>query len=135
MTLIQEPVFSIVVLVARVCLSAVFLVSGIHKALWYDKAVEEFKLARVPLIPVTLPLVIALHTIGSLCIIIGVFVAEAAFSLSIFTVFTTLWVFPFWRRTGTERLIQSRIAMANLSFAGGLLLLSVSSPGRFVLFM
>jgi putative oxidoreductase len=135
MTLMQEPVFSTIVLLARICLCAVFLVSGIHKAFWYGKAVEEFKLASIPLIPLTLPLVIALHITAGICILVGVYVAQAALILSIFTVLTTLWVFPFWRRTGTERLIQSRIAMANLALAGGLLLLSVSSPGQYILFM
>ena len=113
----------------------VFLVSGIHKALWFAKAVEEFKLASIPFIPLTLPLVIALHIIGGICILIGVYVAQAALILSVFTVLTTLWVFPFWRRSGTERLVQSRIAMANLGLAGGLLLLCVSDPGQYILFM
>lgn len=134
MILTEEPVFSMVLLIARICLSAVFIVSGIHKALWYAKAVEEFKLASVPFIPLTLPLVIALHITAGICILVGIFAAEAALILSLFTVLTTVWVFPFWRRSGTERLVQSRIALANFGLAGGLLLLSASNPGQFVLF-
>ena len=131
---IQEPFYSMLVLVARIGLSAVFLVSGVHKLLWYAKAIEEFKVAAVPFVSITLPLIIALHLLGSVCILAGFFVAEAALSLFVFMIMATVWVFPFWRRSGEERLIQSRIALANFGVAGGLLLLSATGPGQFVLF-
>ena len=131
MIVIQEPVFSILVLIARFFLSAVFLVSGIHKMTWYAKAVEEFRLAAVPLIQISLPATIALHIIASVCILAGIFTQEAALSLAVFTVVATLWVFPFWQRTGPARLEQSRIAMANLGLVGGLLMLVASGPGQF----
>ena len=133
MTPINEPIFSILALVARMCMAAVFLISGVHKTLWYSKAIEEFKVASVPLIPVTLPVTIALHVVASVCILGGVYVAEAALSLAVFTVVATIWVFPFWRHSGAERLDQSRIALANLGLAGGLLLLCVSGPGQYAL--
>ena len=41
---IEEPLASWILLVARVCLASVFLVSGVHKAVWYKKAVAEFNL-------------------------------------------------------------------------------------------
>ncbi len=132
MTSIQEPVFSVVVLIARACLSAVFLVSGIHKALWYTKAIKEFKVAAIPLISVTLPLTIALHIIASLCIFSGVFVSEAALSLALFTLAVTLWVHRFWKHSGSLRLDLSRVALVNLGLVGGLLLLAASGPGQFV---
>ena len=130
---IDEPTFSLLVLAARICLATVFLVSGIHKALWLSRAIEEFKVASVPLISVTLPATIALHIVASVCILAGVFIAEAALSLAVFTVAATLWVFPFWRHSGAERLDQSRIALANLGLAGGLLLLYAGGPGHYVL--
>jgi len=132
---IQEPFLSLLLLVARIGLSTVFLVSGVHKALWHAKAIEEFKLASVPLIQITLPLTIILHFVASVCILFGFFVAEAAMSLFVFTIVATLWVFPFWRHSGEERLIQSRIALANFGLAGGLLLLIVSGTGHYALFL
>lgn len=131
---IQEPDYSAVVVVARVCLGAVFLVSGIHKAMWYTKAAEEFEHAAVPLITFTLPLTIVLHIIASVCILGGVFVSEAALSLAAFTVLATLRVHRFWQLQGSEWLEQSRNALANLGLIGGLLLLAASGPGRFSLF-
>jgi putative oxidoreductase len=131
---LQEPGFSVLVLIARAFLSVVFLVSGIHKALWYTKAVEEFKKAAVPLIQFTLPATIVLHLVASISILSGVFVMEAALSLAVFTLAATLWVFPFWRSSGSARLEQSRIALANLGVAGGLLILVATGPGQYVLF-
>ena len=133
MIVIQEPVSSILVLIARTFLSAVFLVSGIHKVIWYTKAIKEFKKAAVPLIQFSLPATIALHIMASICILGGVFTQEAALCLVVFTVAATLWVFPFWQRSGPARLEQSRIAMANLGLVGGLLMLVASGPGRFAL--
>ena len=47
--IIEEPWVSWLVLLARICLAGVFLVSGVHKALWYQKAVAEFQMARFPM--------------------------------------------------------------------------------------
>jgi putative oxidoreductase len=134
MSTMQEPAFSILVLIARILLSAVFLVSGIHKALWYSKAIEEFKTAAVPLIQFMLPATIILHIGASICILVGVFVIEAASGLIVFTMAATFWVFPFWRSSGSARLEQSRIALANLGVTGGLLILVATGPGQYVLF-
>ncbi len=131
--MVQEPEYSLIVLIARVLLTMVFLVSGIHKTWWYAKAVEEFKQASVPLIPVSLPLTIVLHIIASLCIISGVFVEGAAVLLALFTLVTTLWVFRFWNKTGLERLQQSRAAITNLGLIGGLLLLVATGSGQYVI--
>jgi len=60
-------------LIARVCIATPFLVSGVHKAVWYRKAAAEFRDAAVPLIAVTLPATILLHILGSLCLIADVY--------------------------------------------------------------
>ena len=86
---IEEPLASWILLVARVCLASVFLVSGVHKAVWYKQAVAEFQLAKAPLVSVTLPATIALHLAGSLCLIAGVFTTEVALVLAAFTLLAT----------------------------------------------
>ena len=122
------------VLLARVCLSTLFLVSGIHKSLWYSRAVEEFTESCVPMVRVTLPLVIVLHLLAPMCILLGVYVTPAALSLAIFLVGATLMVHTFWSSQSPERLIQSRNATANLAIIGGLLLLVATGPGKYTLF-
>jgi len=130
---LQEPLFSIFVLLARFLLSSVFLVSGIHKAGWYSKADQEFRRSSVPLVPLVLPATIALHLVGSICIILGIFITEAALSLAVFTLAATLWVHRFWQHTGDERLDLSRNVLANLGVVGGLILLAATGPGKYVL--
>ena len=133
MTPLQDPYFSMLVLLARVCLSTLFLVSGIHKALWYPRAFQEFTESSVPMVGVTLPLVIVLHLLASICILLGVFVTPAALSLAVFLIGATVLVHTFWSQS-PERLIQSRNAAANLAIIGGLLLLVGTGPGKYTLF-
>jgi len=130
---VEEPLASWVLLVARVCLASVFLVSGVHKAVCYKHAVAEFHLAKVPLVSVTLPAIIALHLIGSLCLIFGVFTAEVALVLAAFTLLATERAHGFWRYDGSARLDRSRIALANLGLIGGLLALAVTGSGNLAL--
>ena len=133
MSEIAEPLLSWLILLARFSLAAVFLVSGIHKALYYRKAAEEFHRAGIGLVGLTLPLTIALHVLASLAIVAGVYVVEAALLLALFTLVATLQVHRFCSATGEERLEQSRIALAHLAIIGGLLMLAAMGPGRFAL--
>lgn len=130
---IEEPLASWVLLFARVSLAAVFFVSGVHKGIWYGKAVEEFRRAGIPIIGLSLPATIALHLTASLCLVLGIYTVEAALLLAGFTVIATLRVHAFWRFEGTMRLDRSRIALGNLGVIGGLLVLATTGPGHFVL--
>lgn len=130
---IEEPLASWMIFTARLCLAGVFLVSGIHKGIWYSKAEQEFRDAGVRAIAFWLPMTIALHLLAPLALISGVYAREAALGLAVFTVVSTVTVHCFWRMSGQERLARSRIAMAHLAVVGGLLLLAAVGPGRIVL--
>jgi len=116
-------------LVARILIASVFLVSGIHKALYYQKAKAEFQRENIPFIKVTLPATITLHIMASVCIIAGWHTGEAAFALVAFTALASLKVHAFWRLPREEQLGRSRIFFANVSIIGGLLLLGSVGPG------
>jgi len=129
MITIDSSLAAWLMLAARICLSAVYLVSGVHKSIWYAEAAEEFRQARIPLVNVALPLTIALHLIAPICLILGVFVSEAAVALALFTLIATVLVHDFWNMEGAQRLDRSRVALANLGLIGGLLLLAAVGPG------
>jgi len=119
----------ILMLAARVCLALVFLVSGLHKAIWYQKAIQEFEHDAIPAISLILPGTIVLHLLGSLCLIVGYQTRTAASLLAIFTVVATLKVHAYWRLPDEEQLGRSRSFTANLAIIGGLLLLTAVGPG------
>jgi putative oxidoreductase len=127
--LIEDAMGSWLLLVGRIALASVFLVSGIHKAFWYPKAVEEFKFDRIPWIPLALPATIVLHLLGSICLIVGYQTQIAALLLAVFTALATLKVHAFWRLPEAEQLVRSRVANANLGVVGGLLVLAAAGPG------
>jgi len=133
MSLIEEPLLSIAILLARICLAAVFLVSGIHKAIWFSKSLEEFRHARVPLVHFSVTATIVLHLLASLGLLTGILVMESAIALAAFTLLATIRVHDFWNRGGRERLISSRNALANLAVIGGLILLAATGPGELTL--
>jgi putative oxidoreductase len=127
---LSESLASWLYLAGRIGLAAVFLVSAVHKAVWYGRAVEEFQHAGIPLIPIALPVTIVLHTFAPVAIIAGVYVVEAALALSVFTVVATVKVHNFWAMQGEQRLVISRVAMANFAVAGGLLVVAAIASGK-----
>jgi putative oxidoreductase len=130
---IDQPLASWVLLFARICLSLVFLFSCVHKTIWYQSAVDEFRMANVPIINVTLPATIALQFGGSIGLVFGLYVTEFALALALFTLLATERAHGFWRFAGADRLERGRTALANLAVIGGLLVLSVSGPGHLAL--
>lgn len=131
--MLAEPWLSWLLLAGRVSLAIVFLVSGVHKGIWFAKAVKEFQDAHVPLLYFFLIGTIILHLVAPALIIAGYYVLESALALAVFTVAATIKVHHFWDMRGDDVLPHSRIALANLAVLGGLLLLAAVGPGRLVL--
>jgi putative oxidoreductase len=127
---LAEPYTSVLILIARCCLAMLFLVSGVHKAMWYSKAVDEWNRCGVPRF--TLPPTIFLHIVGSIAMITGLYAREAALALAVFLLLATIKVHHFWTMQGEERLNRSRTAMANLGVLGGLLLIAAVGPGQLI---
>ena len=129
----QEPQMSFAILLARICLAMVFLVSGVHKAIWFDKAVEEFTNASIPLVRISVSATICLHLWASMALITGRLVPEFAAALIVFLILAVYKAHDFWNQAAKDRLIASRNALANLAMIGGLILLMVTGPGDFTL--
>jgi len=127
-------VISVTLLIGRFCLSLVYLVSGFHKGIYFRKALEEFKNAGIPFPSTAVIVTVVFHVVAAIFLVFGVFVSEAAIALVLFTLIATWRVHNFWALPeGSERLLQSRFALAHLAVIGGLLILSVVGPGKFAL--
>ena len=130
---VDDSAANLLILAARACLASVFLVSGIHKGICYQKAVHEFQRDKIPAIWLTLPGTIGLHLIASMCLILGYQTREAALALAIFTVVATFKVHAYWHLPVEQQLGRSRIFAANIAIIGGLLLLVAVGGGKFAL--
>ena len=129
----EEPIYSWFLFAGRVSLSLVYMASGLHKGIYFQKAVDEFQEARIPLTRIAVRVTVVFHIVAASCLIIGVFVPESALALAAFTLVATCRVHNFWNMDGPERLLQSRFALAHLAVIGGLLLLAATGPGSIVL--
>lgn len=130
----QEPLLSWFLLAGRICLSMVYLVSGVHKGIYFQKAVVEFQDARVPLARIAVIATVVLHVGAAACLITGLFVVESALALAAFTLVASWRVHDFWNLPdGPQRLLQSRFALAHLAVVGGLLVLAATGPGSIAL--
>ena len=129
MLLINDVLAGWLMLAARIAIATVFLVSGLHKGIWFQKAAGEFRRDGIPAIWLTLPGTIVLHLVAASCLIVGYQTRAAALALAVFTVVATLKVHAYWRLPVDEQLGRSRITTANLAIVGGLLLLAAVGPG------
>ncbi len=129
----EEPIYSWFLFAGRVGLSLVYMASGLHKGIYFQQAVDEFRRARIPLTGTAVRVTVMFHIVAASCLIIGVFVPESALALAAFTLVATCRVHDFWNMDGPERLLQSRFALAHLAVIGGLLLLAATGPGSIVL--
>lgn len=123
-----------IILIARFCLSAVFLVSGIHKAIYFQAGQAEFRAVKLPFPDICLVLVIALHLLASVSLITGVYAVASASALAGFLIIVSGWVHDFWNKpAGEERVAASRDFLANLAILGGLLMVVAVGPGGHVI--
>lgn len=113
---------------SRMCLSYIFVSSGIYQALNFDKAQVLLANRGVPLTEISLGLAIFLQIVGGLSILLGFKAKKGAWSLIVFVAAAT-WVFHF------EVLdpVQSTHLMKNIAILGGLLQIAAHGSGAWSL--
>jgi putative oxidoreductase len=117
---------SLVSLVARILMSAIFVTAGINKVSGY--AGTQAYMAAHGLPGSLLPAVIALEVIGGIAVLLGIFsryagLALAAFSLAAAAVF----------HSDFADQAQATNFMKNVCMAGGFLLLFANGSGRYAI--
>jgi len=124
---------NLLLLVARVCLSAVYLYSALDKLIFWKNGLafcERHGLA--PYTPV-LAATIVVQLTGGLMVLLGVYAREGAILLLLFTLIATLRVHFPRGLSGEEFRRETTISLEHLGIIGGLLMLAVAGPGKHVL--
>jgi putative oxidoreductase len=120
-------------LAARICLSTVYLYSGIDKLTHRDDAIAELQALKLPNPELLRPLVIAVQLLGGLMVLLGIYSGWGAALLLGFTAFATLLAHRPFDHEDLARRMQFTIALEHLAICGGLLLLVFFGPGRYSL--
>jgi putative oxidoreductase len=130
---IESSRFSdICILAARLLIGSIFVQSGWSKLLNYGDSVNSLVYRGVP--EFFAYLAPAVEFFSGVAVILGLFTVPAAAFMLLFTIAASLVVHRFWEYTdpGQYRM-QSTNFWKNISMMGGMILLFVTSGGRFSL--
>ena len=115
---------SLVSLVARILLSAIFVTAGINKVSGYTGTQAYMEAHGLP--GALLPAVIALEVIGGIAVLLGIFSRYAGLALAAFC----LAAAAVFHRDFADQM-QVTNFMKNVCMAGGFLLLFANGSGRY----
>jgi putative oxidoreductase len=120
-------------LVGRLCIAAIFLLSGFSKLVDLPGTTEHMVAAGIPQAH-TLAIVAGLaELLGGLALALGLLTRLAAAGLVLFMIPTTIMFHNFWAFEGAARLPQMLNFMKNLCITGGLLFVAAVGAGRYSL--
>jgi len=117
-------------LLARFCLSFVFLWSGVTKAFHREAGKAEIAALGLPYPALLLPLTVACQIGGGLMVLLGFWARLGALALLAFTVVATLLAHGTRGLTGEKRQQQETTAFEHLAIVGGFLFVVVHGAGR-----
>jgi putative oxidoreductase len=110
-------------LIARLCLAAVFLYSGVDKLWHWRSSIEEVKSDGLPWPAAFAGATVFTQLVGGFLVATGFFAWLGALLLAGFTIAATLLGHRFWLRRGTEFRHELTTSLEHVAIVGGLLLL------------
>ncbi|MGH2396212.1 MAG: DoxX family protein [bacterium] len=123
---------ALLLFLGRILFVTFFFIGGIGHFSRRPMLVGYARSLGVPAANVLVPVAGVLILAGSLSIGVGLWPDLGALLLIIFLIPVTLWVHPYWKMTGEQRMVQSLNFWRNVTFAGGaLIILFLSLQGAF----
>ena len=110
-------------LIARLCLAAVFLYSGVDKLTHWRASIEEVKSDGLPWPTAFAGATVFTQLVGGCLVATGFFAWLGALLLAGFTVAATLVGHRFWLRRGSEFAHELTTSLEHVAIVGGLVLL------------
>jgi putative oxidoreductase len=111
--------------IARLCLAAVFLYSGVDKLSHWRSSIEEVRSDGLPWPKALAGATVFTQLVGGCLVATGFFAWLGALLLAGFTVAATLVGHRFWLRRGAEFRHELTTSLEHVAIVGGLLLLSL----------
>jgi uncharacterized membrane protein YphA (DoxX/SURF4 family) len=115
--------------IARLCLAAVFIYSGIDKLRHWRASIEEVRGDGLPWPAAFAGATVFTQLVGGILVATGFFAWLGAIMLAAFTVAATLLGHRFWLRHGSEYRHELTTSLEHVAIVGGLLLLFVLDFG------
>ena len=116
-------------LIGRILLAAIFLVSGIRKALGYAATVGYFTKLGFPAPEVLAVIAIIIEIGGALLLIFGWRTRWVAWLLVLFVAIATGMAHRFWEFDAAQYANQMNHFLKNIAMIGGLLFVAAYGPG------
>jgi putative oxidoreductase len=119
----------LLILVARIFISSLFLWAGAAKAVHWKGSAEHLQFKKLP--KSLLPAAILLQIIGGLSVLLGYEARVGALLLIVFVIPSAFKMHDFWNSQGDEKMTQKTLFMKDMAVLGGLLVFLVTGAGRF----
>jgi putative oxidoreductase len=121
--------FDYLLLAARLCLSAVYLYSGLDKLVNWQNGIDFVVRHRLPWPRPVLAGTIAVQLAGGSMVLLGMFAREGAALLLLFTVAATIACHNPIGLKGEAFRRECMLSLEHLAIVGGLLLVAMTGPG------
>jgi putative oxidoreductase len=108
-------------LIARILMSVIFLLSGIHKLMDWSGTAEQMESKEMPAVQALLAAAVIVEIVCGLAILLGCQTRIASFFLFLYLIPTTLVFHNFWAYQGPDQQNQMFNFLKNLAIMGGLL--------------
>ena len=127
----RESCYSFAALFGRLCLSAIFLLSGFNKITNWSGTVEHMTQQGMSAVPLVLAGAIAFEVLGGLSLLLGLYGRLGAILLIAFMIPTTVIFHDFWAVDPAQQQMQMIHFMKNLAIVGGLFMVVAHGAGRY----
>jgi putative oxidoreductase len=129
----DDPLKPFTPLLGRLLLSALFLVSGTLKIVYWNDTLQGLTALHVPAAPFMLALAVFAELAGGFAVLTGFLARMAAALLFLYLIPVTLLFHAFWASPAAQQGGQMIQFLKNLAIMGGLLLLAAGGPGPLTL--
>jgi putative oxidoreductase len=116
--------------IGRLCLGALFLISGIFKFITYDASIQYMAAKGFTMVPFFLIAAACVEIVFALALIIGYKVRLSALILILYLIPVTIIFHDFWNLLGADRAMQMIHFLKNIGIFGGLFYILGAGSGK-----